>query len=113
MSNSATPWTVVHKPLMSMGFFRQEYWGTLPFLPPGDFLYHLRHQENPLFRIFLYSSLESVFFSLSNICIKYTSPAPPALVGRFFTTELPGNPFDAHNKIQTGKFSKYGANAGT
>ena len=31
--------------------------------------------------------------------IKYTSPAPPALVGRFFTTELPGNPFDAHNKI--------------
>ena len=31
--------------------------------------------------------------------IKFTSPAPPVLVDRFFTTELPGNPFDAHNKI--------------
>ena len=75
MSNSATPWTVVHKPLMSMGFFRQEYWGTLPFLPPGDFFYHLRHQEKPLFRIFLYSSLESVFFRLSNICLNTWVPA--------------------------------------
>ena len=35
-SNSATPWTVVHYALLFMGFPRQEYWGGLPFPPPGD-----------------------------------------------------------------------------
>ena len=45
---------------LSMGFSRQEYWGGLPFLSPGDLLdpgiepgspalqqrlYHLRHQD--------------------------------------------------------------------
>ena len=29
----ATPWTVVP---LSMGFPQQEYWGGLPFPPPGD-----------------------------------------------------------------------------
>ena len=32
----ATSWAVVHKALLSMGFFRQEYWSGLPFPPPGD-----------------------------------------------------------------------------
>ena len=31
-----TPWTVVHQAPPSMGFSRQEYWGGLPFLSPGD-----------------------------------------------------------------------------
>ena len=31
----ATPWTVSHQALPSMGFSRQEYWSGLPF-PPGD-----------------------------------------------------------------------------
>ena len=31
-----TPWTVAHKALLSMGFFRQEYRTRLPFSPPGD-----------------------------------------------------------------------------
>ena len=51
----ATPWTIIHKALLSMGFFRQEYWrgssrsrdrtrisyflylqaGSLPLAPPG------------------------------------------------------------------------------
>ena len=46
----------------SMGFSRQEYWGGLPFPPPGD---------------------------LPDPGIKPLSPAP---VGGFFTTEPPGNP---------------------
>ena len=32
----ATPWTVAHQALLSMGFPRQEYWGGLPFPSPGD-----------------------------------------------------------------------------
>jgi len=32
----ATPWTVAHQALLSMGFFRQEYWSGLLFPPPGD-----------------------------------------------------------------------------
>ena len=31
-----TPWTIDHQAPLSMGFFRQEYWSGLPFLPPGD-----------------------------------------------------------------------------
>ena len=31
-----TPWTVAHQALLSVGFPRQEYWGGLPFPPPGD-----------------------------------------------------------------------------
>ena len=42
-----------------MGFFRQEYWGGLPCLPPGD---------------------------LPNLGIKPMSPAAPALAGSVFTT---------------------------
>ena len=34
--DSATPWTVVHQPPLSMGFSRQECWSRLPFPPPGD-----------------------------------------------------------------------------
>ena len=29
--------TVAHQPPLSMEFSRQEYWGGLPFPPPGDF----------------------------------------------------------------------------
>ena len=58
-------------------FPRQEYWSELPFPPPGD---------------------------LPKPEIK---PTPPALAGRFFTTELPGkllinhwgNPYKNCNKI--------------
>ena len=31
-----TPWTVAQQAPLSMGFSRQEYWGGLPFPPPGD-----------------------------------------------------------------------------
>ena len=36
MSDSATPGTVAHQALPSMGFSRQEYWSGLPFPSPGD-----------------------------------------------------------------------------
>ena len=29
------PWTVAHKPPLSVGFSRQEYWSALPFPSPG------------------------------------------------------------------------------
>ena len=32
----ATPWTVAHQAPLSVGFSRQEYWGRLPCLPPGE-----------------------------------------------------------------------------
>ena len=32
----ATPWTVAHQALPSMGFSKQEYWSGLPFPSPGD-----------------------------------------------------------------------------
>ena len=34
VSKSVTPWTVAH-PLF-IAVYRQEYWGGLPFLPPGE-----------------------------------------------------------------------------
>ena len=36
VSDSATPRTVSHQGLLSMGFTRQEYWSGLPFPPLGD-----------------------------------------------------------------------------
>ena len=54
----ATPWTVVHQPLLSMGFSRQEYWSWLPFPIPG---------------------------ALPNPEIETVSLRSPALESRFFT----------------------------
>ena len=36
MSDSATPWIVVHQAALSVGFSQQEYWSSLPFPPPGS-----------------------------------------------------------------------------
>ena len=52
---SATLWTVDCQALLSMGFFRQEYWSGLPFPSPGNL-------SNPGFK-----------------------PMSPALAGGFFT----------------------------
>ena len=32
----ATPWSIAHQALLSMGFFKQEYRRGLPYPPPGD-----------------------------------------------------------------------------
>ena len=57
--------SVAHQAPLSMGFSRQEYWSGLHFLLQGFF-------PNP--------------------GIKSTSLVSPALAGRFFTTEPPGEP---------------------
>ena len=57
-----TPWTVAHQAPLSMGFFRQKYWGGLPLPSPGD---HPTSQDLPV---------------------------SPVLVGQFFTTEPHGKP---------------------
>ena len=53
----ATPWTVAHQALLSMGFLKQEYCSGLPFPPPGD---------------------------LPDPEVKPAPPVSPALVGGFF-----------------------------
>ena len=63
----ATPWTVARQAPLSVEFRRQAYWSGLSFPPPGD---------------------------LPDPGIEPTSPASPALAGRFFTTEPPGKPGD-------------------
>ena len=35
-NNFVTPWTVAHQGPLSMGFYRQDYWSSLPFPSPGD-----------------------------------------------------------------------------
>ena len=59
-----TLWTVAHQAPLSVGFSRREYWGGLPFPPPGD---------------------------LPNPGTEPTCLASPALTGGFFTFHL-GSP---------------------
>ena len=59
----ANPRTVTRQAPLSMWTSRQEYWSGLPFIPPG--------------------SLPDTRFE----------PVSPALAGRFFTAEPPGNPY--------------------
>ena len=54
----AALWISAHQALLSMGFFRQEYWSGLPFPPPRD---------------------------LPDQRIEPKCPVCPALAGRFFT----------------------------
>ena len=37
VSDSQTPWTVVHQAPLSLEFSTKEYWSGLSFPPPGDF----------------------------------------------------------------------------
>ena len=72
------PWTVAHHAPLSMGFPRQEYWSGLPFPSSED---------------------------LPEPGIK---PMPPALAGRFFTTEPPGKTTMEYSSVikrnKTGSF---------
>ena len=60
-----SPWTVAHQAPLPMEFSRQEYWGGVPFLTPGD---------------------------LPNPGVESASLASPALAGGFFTTSNPREP---------------------
>ena len=57
------PWSLVHQAPVSMGFSRQKFWSGSPSPPQGD---------------------------LPQPGIEPSSPASPALAGRFFTTEPSG-----------------------
>ena len=59
----ATPWNVAHQALLSMEFFRQEYWSGLSFSPSGD---------------------------LPNLGTELASLVFPALAGGFFTVGTKG-----------------------
>ena len=61
----ATPWTVVRRAPLNMGFSSQECWSGLPFPPPAD---------------------------LPNPGVGPMSPASAAMADRFFATESPGKP---------------------
>jgi len=65
-----------------MEFSWQEYWGGLSFPSPGD---------------------------LPNLGIEFEFPESPALAGRFFTPEPPGNPTEClpDDKGESGHFSRY------
>ena len=71
----ATPWTITLQAPLSMGFPLQEYWSGMPCPPSGD---------------------------LPDSGIKPTSPASPALVGRFFTTEPLRKPSRNHDSLSRG-----------
>ena len=40
-----TPWTVAHQAPLSMRFYRQEYWGGLPFPSPSIFRFYYRERS--------------------------------------------------------------------
>ena len=63
-----------HQAPLSMEFSRQEYWGGLPFPPPGD---------------------------LPDTGVESESLASPALAGGFLTNEPPGKPYI--NTVQLSK----------
>ena len=47
--SSATPRTVAHQALLSMGFSRQDYWSRLLFLSPGDLPDPRIEPESPVY----------------------------------------------------------------
>ena len=61
INSSATPWTVVHQALLSVGFSQQECWSRLSFPSPGD------------------------------IPDPGKEPASPAIAGEFLTTDPPAS----------------------
>ena len=69
-----TPWTLAHQALLSMEFFRQEYWSRSPFLAPQDF-------PHP--------------------GIKHAFPGSPALAGGFFTTSATWEGQNKHTHTHT------------
>ena len=74
----ATPWTVAHQALLSMGFSRQEYWSGLPFLSP------------------------------ENLPDPRIEPKSPAVAGGFFTIEevsVEGKKFYNSSRISDTKMS--------
>ena len=82
----STLWSVASQAPLFLGFSRQEYWGGLAFLPPGD---------------------------LPDSGIKLVPLPSPALAGRFFTSSAIGKPNTWHIlrdncNLKTWKYDKRG-----
>jgi len=90
----ATPWTVVHQVLLSMGFPRKEYWNAYHSLLQGIFMtkgsnpglltaarffYRLSHHLQVLWEVFLTQALNSVFFLPFLVSETPVCPQPMAL----------------------------------
>ena len=70
-------WTIAFQGPLSMGFFRQEYWSGLPFLPPGDLPNPQRNRK--LYRLtvqvmvqiwsnrYFYTSCEKIIWHIPSI----------------------------------------------
>ena len=67
-----TPWTVARKALLSMGFFRQEYWSGLSFPSPGDLPNPGIEPRSPAFQA---NSLPTELQGKSQACQKGIDPS--------------------------------------
>ena len=80
---SAAPWTVAFQALLSMEFFRQEYWSELPF-PPWEYLPNPRIKpaspmssalQAILYPLSHWGSPIKCLYALRNNCLPYQSAA--------------------------------------
>ena len=86
VSDSVAPWTLAHHAPLSMGFSRQEYWGSgLPLPTPGDL-------PDPGIR-------PRDLTQGSDPGINPRSPLAPALAGRFFTTSATWEALNTRKQI--------------
>ena len=80
---SATPGTIAHQDPLPMEFSRQEYWSRLSFPSPGDLphthcrqiLYHLSHEESPIW-IYTYNEISWSLKKEGNSDIGYKMDEP-------------------------------------
>ena len=80
-----TPWIAVCKASLSMGFSWQEYWGGLPFPPPGD----LPNQEMEPMSL-MSPALAGEFFTTRTTSEKAMAPHSSTLAWKIPWTEEPG-----------------------
>ena len=95
----ATPWTVAHQALLSMGFSRQEHWSGLPLPSPG-------HPPNP--------GMEPGSPTLKADTLPSDPPGKSGIKavsaawqGRFLTTIPPGKPMKTFLILQYSTLKKY------
>ena len=70
----ATPWTVVHHALLSLGFSRQEYWSALPYPSPGNLSDPGIEPTSPALAAGFFNTFSSVQFSGSVMFNSFMTP---------------------------------------
>ena len=110
-----TPWTVAHQAPLSMGLSRQEYWSGVPLPSPLSTTKATMQCAYMLGLVQLFATswtvvhqtLTSMGFPRQEYQSGLHIPPPGdqthvscnSCIGRFFTTELPGNPNEASSLI--------------